>query len=329
MAPFVGGRGGPGPARGLIVTPVVAWNDDVDEILASDLAAGLAYLTPARGVVITPMAPLALRDRQAGTVTLTTSQAMWKKLDRVRRNPGVAVAYHAREHGLSDRPGFVLVQGRASFPTVADRDWLESITPQWDRFLGPRATGLSGRLLEVYYWQRVPITIEVERIVVYPDNAATGSPQVLGAPPAAPAPPQTPPRGGTAPRIDTGKVAAHALRLPHTLLGWCGSDDMPEVVPVAAAEAAASAVMLSVPAGTVPPGGRRAGLTSHQFQSRMIGQEQRVHTGWLESDGSDRVAYSPHTKAGYRLPASKVAFTLGSASIALRMKKAREMGIAQ
>jgi len=62
---------------------VVAWNDDVDEFLASDLAAGFAYLTPARGVVITPMAPLALRDREAGTVTLTTSQAMWKKLDRI------------------------------------------------------------------------------------------------------------------------------------------------------------------------------------------------------------------------------------------------------
>jgi hypothetical protein len=308
---------------------VVDWNDDVDEILASDLAAGFAYLTPARGVVITPMAPLALRDRQAGTVTLTTSQAMWKKLDRVRRNSGVAVAYHAREHGLSNRPGFVLVQGRASFPTVPDRGWLESITPEWERFLGPRATGLSGRLLEVYYWQRVPITIQVERIVAYPDDAAAGKPQVLGKPPAEPASPQTPPRGGTAPRIDPGKVAAHAKRLPHTLLGWCGSDDMPEVVPVAAAEAGGSAALLSVPAGSVPAGGRRAGLTSHQFQLRMIGQEQRVHTGWLESDGSDQVAYSPHTKSGYRLPVSKVAFTLGSGTIAFRMKKAREMGLAE
>ena len=47
---------------------------------ASDLAAGFAYLTTAKGVVITPMAPLGVRDRQAGTVTLTTSQALWKKL---------------------------------------------------------------------------------------------------------------------------------------------------------------------------------------------------------------------------------------------------------
>lgn len=308
---------------------VVDWPDDVDEILASDLAAGFAYLTPARGVVITPMAPMALRDRQAGTVTLTTSQGLWKKLERVRRNPGVAVAYHARDHGLSNRPGFVLVQGRASFPTVPDRAWLESITPEWERFLGPRATGLSGRLLEVYYWHRVPITIQVERIVAYPDDAAAGRPQVLGAPLADPAPRQKPPGGGTVPRIDAGRVAAHAQRLPHTLLGWCGSDDLPEVVPVASAEAGDSGLTLSVPAGTVPAGARRAGLTCHQFQPRMIGQEQRVHTGWLESDGSDRVAYAPHTKAGYRLPVSKLAFTLGSGSIAFRIKKARQMGLAE
>ena len=119
----------------------VTWPDDVDEILAGDLAAGFAYLTPAKGVVITPMAPLGIRDRDAGTVTLSTSLGLWRKLDRIRRNPGVAVAYHAREHGLTDRPGFVLVQGRASFDPEPDREWLESITPEWDRFLGPRLGG--------------------------------------------------------------------------------------------------------------------------------------------------------------------------------------------
>src|SRR5437868_75398 len=216
----------PRRARGRYRRAVVTWTDEVDEILASDLAAGLAYLTPLRGVVITPMAPLALRDRDAGTVTLTTSQAMWKKLDRIRRNSGVAIAYHAREHGLTDRPEFVLVQGRASFPTTPDREWLESITPEWERFLGPRASGLSGRMLDVYYWDRVPITIQVERIASYPDAAAASEPQVLGTPRVEPAPPQKPPGGGTASRVDATVVAAHARRLPHTLLGWCGSDDM-------------------------------------------------------------------------------------------------------
>jgi hypothetical protein len=104
---------------------------------------------------------------------------------------------------------------------------------------------------------------------------------------------------------------------------------MPVVAPAAAVAATASAVELSVPPGCVPPGGRRAGLTSHQFQPRMIGQEQRVHTGWLQSDGSDRARYAPHTKAGYRLPASKLAFALASGSIALRMGNAREAGVAR
>ncbi len=306
----------------------MTWSDEVDEILASDLAAGFAYLTPAKGVVISPMAPLGLRDRAAGTVTVTTSLAMWKKLDRIRRNDGVAVVYHAREHGLTQRPGFVVVQGRASFSTTADRGWLESITPEWERFLGPRATGLAGRMLEVYYWQRVPITIRVERVIAYPDNAATGEPQVVGAPRPQPAPPQQPPRNGTAPRVPVDKVAAHVTRLPHTLLGWCGSDDMPEVVPVTAAAADGSGLTLTVPGGSVPDGGRRAGLTSHAFQPRMIGQEQRVHTGWLEGDGAHHATYAPHTKAGYRLPRSKLVFVLGSASIAFRMKKARAAGLA-
>ena len=49
----------------------VGWSDEVDEILGGDLAVGLAYLTPAKGVLIAPMATLGLRDREAGTVVVT------------------------------------------------------------------------------------------------------------------------------------------------------------------------------------------------------------------------------------------------------------------
>jgi hypothetical protein len=307
----------------------VSWSDVVDEILAGDLAAGFAYLTPAKGVVITPMAPLGLRDREAGTVTLTTSLGLWKKLDRIRRNSGVAVAYHAREHGLTDRPGFVLVQGRASFSTTPDRAWLESITPEWDRFLAPRSGGPLGRLLDVYYWQRVAITITVERIVAYPDDAASEEPELFGSAPAPPPAPQAAPRGGTDPRVDPARVAARAKRLPHTLLGWCGSDELPEVVPVSVVEAGPGGVRLGVPPGSVPPSGRRAGLTSHWFRPRMIGQEQRIHTGWVSSAGAGRVLYSPHTKAGYRLPPSKALYTLACAALATRMRAARNSGLAR
>jgi len=304
------------------------WTDEVDEILAGDLAAGFAYLTPAKGVVITPMAPLGLRDRESGTVTLSTSLGLWKKLDRIRRNSGVAVAYHAREYGLTDRPGFVLVQGRASFDPEPDRGWLESITPEWDRFLGPRLGGVRGKLLNVYYWERVAIEIQVERIVSWPDTEATGPPSINGnARPAGP-PPQKPPKGGTAPRESAEKVAVHIERLPHTLLGWCGADGMPEVAPVTGATSSEDGIELEIPAGTVPDGGRRAGLTSHWFKPRMVGQEQRIHTGWVEAEGG-KVTYAPHTTAGYRLPPSKTLMTIGSASIATRMKKARAAGIAR
>jgi hypothetical protein len=307
----------------------VSWSDEVDEILAGDLAAGFAYLTPAKGVVITPMAPLGLRDREAGTVTLSTSLGLWKKLDRIRGNSGVAVAYHAREHGLTDRPGFVLVQGRASFSITPDRAWLESITPEWDRFLGPRSSGPIGRLLDVYYWQRIAITITVERIVAYPDDAAGEEREVFGSPPAPPPAPQDAPRGGTEPRVDAARLAAHAKRLPHTLLGWCGSEELPEVVPASVVEAGSEGVRLMVPPGSVPPGGRRAGLTSHLFRPRMLGQEQRIHTGWVSSEGAGRALYSPHTKAGYPLPPSKALFTVACASLATRMRAARKAGLAE
>jgi len=305
----------------------VAWSDEVDDILVGDLAAGLAYLTPAKGVAIIPMAPLGLRDREAGTVTLTTSLGLWKKLDRIRRNPGVAIAYHAREHGFSDRPEFVLVQGRAAFSSSPDREWLESIASDWDRFLVPRSGGPLGRALDVYYWQRVAIEVTVERVIVYPDGAARDAPVVIGAERPPPPAPQSEPRGGIAPRVDVGSAAAHVERLPHTLLGWCGSDQLPEVVPVAAAHAEADGLRLDVPAGGVAPGGRRAGLTAHAFWPRMVGQEQRIYTGWLtiEEDGS--VRYAPHTKSGYRLPPSKLLYNIGCASLARGMRGARRAGL--
>ncbi len=305
----------------------VGWSDEVDEILGGDLCAGLAYLTPAKGVMIVPMAPLGLRDRERGTVTLTSSLALWTKLERIRKDPGVAVAYHAREHGETDRPGYILVQGRASFDTTPDRAWLKSITPAWDRFLVPKKGGLTGRLLDTYYWQRIAIEIAVERVVHFADDAAESEPVVTGSPrPGAPAP-QRAPKNGTAPRVDVAKAAADAARVPHTLLGWCGEDGLPEVVPVRVESHDDTGLRLRTPAGAVPAGGRRAGLTSHRFWPQMVGQDQRLHSGWL--DAADGVVdYAPHTRAGYKLPASKLVYHVGCASLATRMRAARKAGIA-
>ena len=306
----------------------VQWSDDVDEILGNDLAAAFAYATPAKGVVITPMAPLGIRDRERGTVTLTTSLGLPKKLIRVRENPRVAVAYHAREHTGLDRGQYMLVQGTASFDPKPDREWLDSITPQWERFLGPRHTGLLGRWLEVYYYERVAITIEVERIRSWATADCASEPEVFGSPvPAAPPTSQNAPKKGTSARESTTRLQRQSEELPHTLLGWIGADGFPEVSPVSVTGADDEAAELAS-AAPIPPGHRRAGLTGHAFRPRMIGQEQRVYTGWLEHE-ERRIRYSPHTKAGYALPASKALFVVGSAfATRTGMRKARAAGLA-
>jgi hypothetical protein len=304
----------------------VQWSDEVDEVLGNDLAAAFAYATPARGVVVTPMAPLGIRDRERGTVTLSTSLGLPKKLIRVRDNPNVAVAYHAREHTPIHREQFVLVQGRASFGKP-DRAWLDSITPEWERFLGPRQTGILGRWLEVYYYERVAITIDVERVVSWATGDCAGEPEVFGSPrPPGPPESQRPPKKGTGAREPTGRLRSQAGKLPHTLLGWIAADGFPDVVPVSVIGADDDAVELAASA-SVPPGHRRAGLTAHAFRPRMIGQEQRVYTGWLEHEGG-RIRYAPHTKAGYALPASKALFVVGSALATRRgIRAARSAGL--
>lgn len=80
----------------------VTWPDDIDDVLRGDLTAGLAYITPAGGAVVTAVSPIGLRDRELGTVGFTTSLGFGRKLDRMKREPKVTLAYHAREHGLGN-----------------------------------------------------------------------------------------------------------------------------------------------------------------------------------------------------------------------------------
>jgi Pyridoxamine 5'-phosphate oxidase len=304
----------------------VPWDDDVDAIIAGDAAVGFASVTPARGVVIVPMAPLGIRDRDAGTVTVTSSLGLPKKFERLRENPSVALAYHAREHGDSASPLYVLVQGTAEVQQRPNRAWLESITPQWEHFLGPRHGGPVGRLMDVYYWERLAITVQVRRVVVYDGTSAR--PRILGDDLPAEIPEaQRPPKHGTRPRVDTAKLAAQVNRLPHTLLGWVGTDGLPMVARVRAHGTSERGLSLASSDGPLPPGGRRAGLTAHAFQRHMVGQEQRVHTGWLDVDGTE-ASYAPHTRAGYALPRSQALMTLGSiVGTRAGYRKARQLGL--
>jgi hypothetical protein len=294
------------------VEAITGWPDAVEEIFEGDHAVALAYVTPARGVVVAPVTNFALHDREAGTIVVNSSIGAWKKLDRMRKNPNVAVAFHTREHATTDRPEYVLVQGRASFPWPPDRDsWYAEMKGNWERPGGlPRDVGpLWERWMSVYHW-RVNVTIDVERVAVWPNLACRGAAEVHGAPLLAEPPaPQRPPRGGTEPRINHRRAARLAARLPDVLLGWVGADGLPVVVPVGIDGASEGGIGIEAPEGLVPPGGRRAGLAAHWFSLGVLGQEQRIYTGWLEA-GPDarRAVYSPHTKAGYRMPTSKLVY---------------------
>jgi len=303
----------------------VHWDDEVDAIIAGDAAAGLASVTPARGVVVVPMAPLGLRDRDAGTVTVTSSLGLPKKLDRIRRNPSVALAYHAREHGDSDSPLYLLVQGAATVQERPNRAWLESITPQWEHFLGPRHGGTVGRLMDIYYWQRLAITVQVRgssstTAQQHRESSARTFPTTPRQPNAPRSSAHTP--GSTPPRSRPG-----VHRLPHTLLGWVHTDGLPMVARVRSTGVSEPGLSLVTSDGPLPPGGRRAGLTAHAFHQHMVGQEQRVHTGWLEVDGTE-ATYAPHTKSGHALPRSQTLMTLGSV-VGMRpgYRKARQLGL--
>ena len=92
----------------------VSWSDQDDAILAGDLAVVLSYCTPAGGAAAAAVAPIGLRDRERGEVTFTTSLGLGRKLDRIRANPRIALASHAREHGFATGPRYVLVEGESA-----------------------------------------------------------------------------------------------------------------------------------------------------------------------------------------------------------------------
>jgi hypothetical protein len=289
------------------------WTAEVDEILAGDHTVMLVYATPADGAVLLPVNNYAARrDRGTGTLTaINSSVGGWRKLERIRRNPRVALAFHTRDHGLSDRPEYVLVQGRAALSEPIP-DYPASIPERWERFEPWSETNSLWKRWQRIYALRVEIELAVERVIVWPNLTCEGTPAVHGAPLAERSPPpQEPPRKGTGPRLNAGRAASRASGLPHALLGWVGADGYPIAVPVGILGAEAKGIALVAPDGIVPPGGRRAGLTAHRFSQGAVGQNQRKHTGWLEAPGgSRRLLYAPHTQSNYRFPPSKTLYRL-------------------
>ena len=127
-------------------------------MIRGDLTAAAAYLTPAGGAVVTAVAPCGMGQRDTGVLGFTTSLGFGKKLERIVADPHVALAFHAREHGFSASPAFVLAQGMASVDLRPSRARLEALIPQVERYLGKVVRGpVWDRLLREYYGERVVV----------------------------------------------------------------------------------------------------------------------------------------------------------------------------
>jgi Pyridoxamine 5'-phosphate oxidase len=150
----------------------VPWSEEIDGVLGGDLTAALTYLTPAGGAVATCVAPVGLRDRQGGWVGFTTSLGFGKKLERIERDPHVALAFHAREHGSSHSQRYVLVQGRAEIVPNPEQALLTRVYDQAVAVLGPAKRGrlFWDRWLREYYAVRVPVLVHVDRITSWPKS---------------------------------------------------------------------------------------------------------------------------------------------------------------
>ena len=211
----------------------VRWSDDADDVIKGDITAAAAYLTPAGGTVVTAVAPCGIGQRDTGVLGFTTSLGFGKKLERIVADPHVALAFHAREHGFSASPAFLLAQGTASVDLRPSRARLEALIPQVERYLGKMVRGpVWDRLLGEYYAERVVVKIAVRRIAVWPDLGASGDMEVTGEAWPGFADPQPPPENGTGPRVDVAKAARRIATLPHRVLAYRGADGFPVIVPV-------------------------------------------------------------------------------------------------
>jgi hypothetical protein len=284
----------------------VRWSDNVHEVITGDITAAVAYITPAGGAVVTAVAPCGIERRDQGVVGFTTSLGFGQKLERIVRDPHVALAYHSREHGFSVSQAFVLAQGIASVDLTPSRARLEALSPQVGRYLGePKRGAVWDRLLREYYQERVFVDIGVERMVSWPGLDAHGDPEVTGAAWPGPPAPQASPKNGMGPRVDVDKAAGRIATLPHRVLAYRGADGFPVVVPVEIAGHDDQGLRLLAAAGLLPPGGRRAGLLAHAYRPHLVGLATRVFTGWLDVPGDGAAVYAPHTSKGFVAPPRK------------------------
>lgn len=295
----------------------VSWPDEIDEILAGDLTVTIGMPTPKAGVVLASVTPLGLRDRDAGTVSFTTSLGFGRKLERIAADPRIAVLYHARQHGKAAGPGVVLVQGRAAIRPRLGADELEQLKVVASDHLGQVVEGrFWSWWLSVYYFDRVMVDVHAERILWWPDGDTSHAPKVLGAPLPTEPPAEHEATGDVrTPRVPMRKTVK-GLAKEHRLLGVTLTDGMPLVVPIDLTGAGPGGVRLAVDCPVVPTGDRRAGLLAHTYQPGLVGIATATHTGWLRHDGPGETVWVPHTRHAFAAPPNKTLLLLGNGAAA-------------
>lgn len=183
--------------------------------------------------MVTSVSPVGLADRQAGTVSFTTSLGFPRKLERVLRDPHVSLAYHTREHGFADGSSYVLVQGNASVDLRPSQQRLTDLLRAGEPFLGKAKRGpVWDWLLREYHQERVFVDVKAERVALWPDLSAGGAMAVTGSPWPVMPDEQKPPKNGTGPRVDITALARRIDRLPHRVLAYRGADGFPVILPV-------------------------------------------------------------------------------------------------
>ena len=236
----------------------------------------------------------------------TSSLGLWKKLDRIRRNPGVAVDLPRSRPWLHRPPRLrrsSRAERRSGSPTGpgssrSRRSGTGSCVP--------RKGGLVGRALDVVLLAAGGDLGGCRAGGGVSGQRGEGRAGRTGSARPVPAPPQSEPTKGTGPRVQTAKAgggrraaSAHAARLARGRRPARGGSGRGR------GRRSRPAIRLQVPAGSVPAGGRRAGLTAHRFWREWSGRSSASTPAGSPPTAMARRTMRRHTRAGYRMPRVK------------------------
>jgi hypothetical protein len=118
------------------------------------------------------------------SVKVEPSLGFPKKIERILRDPNVAIAYHTRDHGFATSDSYVLAQGAASVDLRPSPERLAELMRASEPFLGEVRRGpLWDWLLREYHQERVFVDIALKRVTAWACRSGIrGLPQPASAP---------------------------------------------------------------------------------------------------------------------------------------------------